>query len=102
MVHRAVFALVVALAVTVTSGPVVAQEGGSTTTSTTIVVGPPTRDIVPAPNEGTPPSEAGDRGGALQLGLLALVLAAIAGAVLGVVRQSRRARGLDGSDHSGS
>jgi hypothetical protein len=82
------FALVAALSAPPTAA---AQDPGSTTSITT---GAPTQDIVPEPNSGEAPSEAGDRGGALQLGLLTLVVLAIAGAVAILVRQSRRARGL--------
>jgi uncharacterized protein HemX len=67
-----------------------ARAQDSTSTSTTIAV--PSQDIVPQPNSGTPPQEAGDRGGALQLGLLALVVVAIGAAVAGLVRQSKRSR----------
>lgn len=56
----------------------------------------PTQEIVPKPNSGTAPEEAGDRGGALQLGLLALVVSAVGLAVANLVRQSRRARARDG------
>lgn len=52
----------------------------------------PTQEIVPKPNSGEAPDEAGDRGGALQLGLLALVVVAVGLAVANLVRQSRRAR----------
>ncbi len=52
----------------------------------------PSQDIIPRPNSGSAPQEAGDRGGALQLGLLALLVVAIGGTVLVLVRQSRRAR----------
>jgi hypothetical protein len=71
--------------------PAAAQDPGATTS---VTPGAPTQDIVPEPNSGEAPSEAGDRGGALQLGLLALVLLVIGGAVARLVRQSRRARGL--------
>ena len=70
--------------------PAAAQDPGATTSITS---GAPTQDIVPELNSGEEPSEAGDRGGALQLGLLALVLLVIGGAVALLVRQSRRARG---------
>ena len=58
---------------------------------------PPTFDatdqgIVPEPGSGEAPEEAGDRGGALQLAVLGLVVLGISGAVVAVVRQSRRAR----------
>jgi hypothetical protein len=65
-----------------------AQDG---TTTTTVAELPPA-DIIPQPNSGHAPTEAGDRGGALQLGLLALVVVVITGAVWHLVRQSRRAR----------
>lgn len=78
--------VVVALAAPVT--PAVAQDP---TTTTSIVELPPD-GIVPKPNSGEAPSEAGDRGGALQLGIMAVVTVAIGGAVLALVRQSRRAR----------
>jgi hypothetical protein len=51
-----------------------------------------TPDIVPRPNSGRAPTEAGDRGGALQLLLPAVLLAAVGGGVLHLTRQSRRAR----------
>lgn len=54
--------------------------------------GVPTQNIVPEPNSGAAPSEAGDRGGALQLLLPALIVLALAGGGTHVVRQSRRAR----------
>ena len=52
----------------------------------------PTQDIVPQPNSGRAPEEAGDRGGALQLLLPALIVAAIGGAAWHLTQQSRRAR----------
>ena len=69
--------------------PAAAQEPGTTTTSLPQV---PTQEIVPQPNTGTAPEDAGDRGGALQLAVLGLVVMAIGVAVGVVVRQSRRAR----------
>jgi hypothetical protein len=68
-----------------------AQEPSSGTTATTLVE-VPSQDIIPAPGSGEAPDEAGDRGGALQLAVLAVVLTGIAAAILVVVRQSRRAR----------
>ena len=79
-----------ALVVLVLAAPAAhAQEPDTTTTSLPQV---PTQEIVPQPGSGAEPDEAGDRGGALQLGLLALVVVAMGGAVAVVVRQSRRAR----------
>lgn len=37
----------------------------------------PTQDIVPKPNSGQAPEDAGDRGGALQLLVLALIVGAV-------------------------
>jgi hypothetical protein len=56
------------------------------------VVQVPTQDIVPEPNSGHEPSEAGDRGGALQLLVFGLVVAMLGGATWHLVRQARRAR----------
>ena len=68
--------------------PVHAQEPGTTTTLT----GLPSQDIVPRPNTGEEPDDAGDRGGALQLAVLGLVVVGVGGVAAMVVRQSRRAR----------
>jgi len=67
-------------------GPTVAwaQEPPST--------GMTTQDIVPKPNSGRAPTEAGDRGGALQLLLPTLLVLALGGGALHLTRQSRRAR----------
>lgn len=46
--------------------------------------------IIPEPNSGHAPDEAGDRGGALQLLVLGLIVVAMAGGVALVVRESRR------------
>ena len=73
-------------------GPAGAQDEPPSTTTT---VGIPSQDIIPEPNTDAAPTEAGDRGGALQLGLLAVVVVVIGVAVAGLIRQSRRARGLD-------
>lgn len=51
-----------------------------------------TQDIVPRPNSGRAPTEAGDRGGALQLLIPGVMVLAVGGAALHLRRQSRRAR----------
>ena len=84
---RLILAGLLALALTARAGG--AQEPGTTTTSLPQV---PTQDIVPAAELGEAPDDAGDRGGALQLAVLGLVVVAIGGVVVMVVRQSRRAR----------
>jgi hypothetical protein len=52
----------------------------------------PTQEIVPRPDSGAAPEEAGDRGGALQLLLPLLIVVAIGGGVWHVSRQARQAR----------
>lgn len=95
LVVLAVSALVLTSAVaTAVDGqePSPAAPTSSTTAAPTTTDQVPTNDIVPKPNSGAPPNEAGDRGGALQLGLLGLVVVVIAAVVAMLVRQSRRAR----------
>jgi hypothetical protein len=73
--------------------PAAAQDP---TTTTTTLAELPTPHIVPRPNSGEEPHDAGDRGGALQLTVLGLLVLAFGGAVAIVVRQSRRARAGSG------
>ena len=49
----------------------------------------PVGEIIPEPNSGAEPQEAGDRGGSLQLGLLALIGVAITGMAVHVSRRSK-------------
>jgi len=88
--------VVVLLVVALSATPAAAQDPGTGTTTTTLA-GLPAPDIIPRPNTDSAPTEAGDRGGALQLGLLGLVAVAIAGGVVVLVRQSRRARADESS-----
>jgi uncharacterized protein HemX len=88
-VRRAFMVLTAVVYVATVAAPAAAQE--PTTSSTTVAV--PSQDIIPRPNSGSEPQEAGDRGGALQLGLLALVVVAIGGTVLVLVRRSRQTQG---------
>lgn len=83
IVLAAVLTLVALLTVLVPSASL-AQDTPST--------GVPAPDIVPRPNSGHAPTEAGDRGGALQFLVLGLVIAAVGGALVHLTRQSRRAR----------
>jgi hypothetical protein len=85
----------VALALLVAPGPVSAQEGEGGDQV-------PTQDIVPRPNSGEAPEEAGDRGGALQLLLPALIVAAIGGGVWHISRQARRAQPSEIARQAGS
>jgi hypothetical protein len=67
-------------------------EPGPDESTTTTAPAPPDQDIIPEPNSGQAPNEAGDRGGLLQLGLLALILVAVALIAWRIVHESRRNR----------
>ena len=68
------------------------QEGGDGTTTSTSVVPLPPGGIIPQPNSGHEPTEAGDRGGALQLAVFVGILAGV-GVIGGLAwRESRKAR----------
>ena len=60
----------------------------------------PGQDMIPEPNSGRPPRDAGDRGGALQGVVLLLIVGGVAGVAGLALRESRRARArrLAGSD----
>ncbi len=62
-------------------------EGAGTTTTA-----PPAPGIIPDPNSGTPPEDAGDRGGALQIVLFVAVIGGIGLIAFLVWRESRRRR----------
>jgi hypothetical protein len=49
-------------------------------------------DIIPEPNTGQQPQEAGDRGGVLQILVFVLIVAGVGGIVAMFVRESRRRR----------
>ena len=91
-VRRLAGALLTLGCVVVLTVPAAAQEPDTTTT---LPVGAEAPNIIPRPNSGASPEEAGDRGGALQLALFVLLVVAIGGAVLLLVRQSQRARAGD-------
>ena len=89
MASRFLALVLLALSVLLAPASAAAQDSESTTTTVASV---PDQDIVPKPNTGEAPHDAGDRGGALQLAVLGLVALAIGGTIAVVVRQSRRAR----------
>ncbi len=87
------FALALLLVLSVAGAPAAASQVPPSTAMTT-------QDIVPQPNSGRAPTEAGDRGGALQLLIPGVLVLAVAGAVLHLRRQSRLARYSSGSSSS--
>jgi hypothetical protein len=52
----------------------------------------PDQDMIPEPNSGRPPSDAGDRGGALQGVVFVLIVIGVGGIGVLAVWESRRAR----------
>jgi hypothetical protein len=52
----------------------------------------PEQDMIPEPNSGRPPTEAGDRGGALQGLVLLFIIIGVGGIAVLAVRESRSAR----------
>jgi hypothetical protein len=52
----------------------------------------PEQDMIPRPNSGRPPSDAGDRGGALQGLVLLFIVGGVGGIAVLALRDSRRAR----------
>jgi hypothetical protein len=65
-----------------------------TTTSPTFGENPdaPGQHIIPRPNSGVPPDDAGDRGGALQLVVLGAIVVGVSLVVTFAIRESRRNR----------
>lgn len=80
-------ALVVGLVVLAPVAP--AQDESPSTTRTTL---PESGGIIPEPNTGVEPSDAGDRGGALQTALFVLIVAGVGVIGFLVLRESRRKR----------
>ena len=71
------------------SGDPAADPDGDATTDDEPLPG---GDIIPQPDSGVEPEDAGDRGGALQLTVFVVMLAGIALIVTLIVRESRKAR----------
>lgn len=86
-------ALVVALGLVAAATPAGAQQGGGGgTDQTTEDTAVPVPRMIPLPNTGTKPTDAGDRGGALQI-LVFVALVAGVGTITALgVRDARRAQ----------
>lgn len=94
-------ALLLALALClVPATPASAQVGGVSSTSAvpaggdspTTTEAPPAAEIIPKPNSGVAPTDAGDRGGGLQTVVFFLVIGGTAFMAFLVWRQSKKAR----------
>jgi hypothetical protein len=82
--------LLVALVLLAPAPAATGQEGRDGTTTSTVPG--PVDGIIPRPNSGAEPTEAGDRGGALQVAVLVAIVVGVGVIVALVVRESRRAR----------
>jgi hypothetical protein len=72
---------------------VLGPGGGAPTTQTTEApTAVPAPNMLPLPNQGTPPHDVGDRGGAAQIALAVTMFGAVGLIAAKVVRDSRRAR----------
>ena len=85
--HATALLISLVLAALLALGP--RPAGAQESTTTTAV---PSGDIIPEPNSGAEPEDAGDRGGALQTVLFLGLIVVVAGAGGWLVVQSRRAR----------
>ncbi|HEY8524294.1 MAG TPA: hypothetical protein VIL48_04980 [Acidimicrobiales bacterium] len=76
------------------AGPAAAQVPGEPATTSTEGENPaaPEQDIIPQPDSGQAPEDAGDRGGALQLVVLAATVVGVGVVATLAVRESRRNR----------
>jgi hypothetical protein len=60
----------------------------------------PDEGIIPMPNSGREPAEAGERGGTLQVLVFVVIVAGVGGIVAMIVRESRRNRGVGSTSSS--
>jgi hypothetical protein len=72
-------------------GPAGASAQDAPTTTSSTVADLPPAEMIPRPNSGQAPDDAGDRGGALQLLVFGLVVVAVGAGVTKLVLDSRRA-----------
>lgn len=79
------------LALAVVTVPPAAAQSDPAPSSTTSTM-PESQGIIPEPNVGVSPQDAGDRGGALQTTVFVLMLAGVGAIGWRVVRESRRVR----------
>lgn len=89
--RRLLASLLLALTVIVAApAPISVAQDDTTTTI------PESQHIIPEPNSGVAPTEAGDRGGALQTVVFVIMLVGVGVIGVLVVRESRKARAARG------
>lgn len=86
---RRILATIILAVVVVLAAPAASAQSDEGTTTTARIEG---GDIIPRPNTGAEPQDAGDRGGALQTVLFVGIVGGVVVMAAIVVRQSRRAR----------
>jgi hypothetical protein len=84
--------VVLALAALTAAVPAAAQQGGGDTAPTTDATPVPAPRIIPLPNTGTKPTDAGDRGGALQILVFVALVVGVGGITALAVHDARRSR----------
>ena len=92
---RLVAAVVVTVAACLVPAATVAADpvaGDTSTTAPTTSDAPEPPGIIPEPNRGVEPEDAGDRGGGLQSAVFGLIVLGLVGMGALVVRESRRAQ----------
>lgn len=91
--RRLLATAVLVLALVLAAGtPVAAQRGGDGSAPTTEDTAVPVPRMIPLPNTGTKPTDAGDRGGALQILVFVALVAGVGGITALAVRDARRSR----------
>ncbi|MEM7288666.1 MAG: hypothetical protein AAF480_20150 [Actinomycetota bacterium] len=93
---RTLLALAVVVASLVAVGPVAAAQETEEEPVTITQADQPAGGIIVQPNSGVAPDDPGDRGGALQLTLLALILGFVGVAFYSIRRSSRKALAAQG------
>lgn len=88
-VRRRLVLLVLALALMVAGPPIAAAAQDDPTTTVAPIESP---SIIPEPNSGRAPTDAGDRGGALQTALFVAIVGGVIVITGLVARESRKAR----------
>ena len=89
--------LIVAFGAVAAPAPAGAAQPDPDDTTVTEPEPAPGDDIIPRPNSGAEPTEAGDRGGALQVAVFVGILLAVGVIVALALRDVRRARGRPGA-----
>ena len=92
MISRARFVAAVLLTVAACLVPAATVGADTVVGPTSSTTAPEPPGIIPKPNQGAEPTDAGDRGGGLQSAVFGLIVLGLVGMGALVVRESRRAQ----------